>query len=82
MKWDKLKANIGYKVQLVPTACHLDAGGDILPARGEDWTITSSGADFLEIDAGLGYRYLLAMCITTRATRPARRKESTSGFSP
>jgi hypothetical protein len=59
MKWDKLKTNIGFKVQLVPTTCHLDAGGDILPARGEDWTITATGADFLEINSGLGYQYRL-----------------------
>jgi hypothetical protein len=36
MNWDKLKHNIGCKVQLVPVACHLDAAGDILPPRGED----------------------------------------------
>jgi hypothetical protein len=23
MNWDKLKGDIGYKVQLVPVACHL-----------------------------------------------------------
>jgi hypothetical protein len=59
MNWDKLKHNIGYKVQLVPAACHLDTAGDILPPRGEDWTITSSGADFLEIDTKSGHLYRL-----------------------
>jgi hypothetical protein len=59
MNWDKLKRNIGYKVQMVPVACHLDTAGDILPPRGEDWIITSSGADFLEIDAGVGGPYRL-----------------------
>lgn len=80
MKWDKLKANIGYKVQLVPTACHLDAGGDILPARGEDWTITSSGVDFLEIDAGLGYRYLLAKDHVHHYTSDAHRSAQGEHF--
>ena len=59
MNWDKLKHNIGDKVQLVPAACHLDATGDVLPTRDEDWTIISAGADFLEIDTRPGHTYRL-----------------------
>jgi hypothetical protein len=59
MNWDKLKRNLGYKVQLVPMACHLDAAGDILPPRGEEWTITSSGVDFLAINTESGHLYRL-----------------------
>jgi len=39
VNWDKLKQNIGYKVQLVPAACHLDAAGDILPPRARTVTV-------------------------------------------
>lgn len=59
MNWEKLRRNIGYKVRLVPAACHLDAAGDLLPPRDEEWTIIASGTDFLEIDSGDGSTYRL-----------------------
>jgi hypothetical protein len=53
-----LPRNVGCKVRLVPAACHLDGDGDLLPPRGEDWTITAHIADSLVIktDSGQSYR--------------------------
>lgn len=59
MNWTKLKSNVGYKVRLVPAACHLDSAGDLLPPRDEEWSIVGAGDDFLEIDSGDGLAYRL-----------------------
>lgn len=60
MNWNMLTQNVGCKVRLVPAACHLDADGDLLPPRGEDWTIASHTADSLEIKTVSGHSYRLA----------------------
>jgi hypothetical protein len=39
MNREKLRKNVGWRVQLAPSAIHLDALGRVVPARNEDWII-------------------------------------------
>ncbi len=82
MKWDKLTQNVGSKIRLVPAACHLDSDGDLLPPRGEDWTIKASGAEFIEIETDAGQSYRLGKDhIYSYATDPDRSgDQQTFGF--
>ena len=59
MNLDKLKQDVGYRVKLVPSACHLDIGGDLLPAPDEDWTIMAVTDDYVEITAATSHVYRL-----------------------
>jgi len=42
MKLEKLKKNVGWRMELAPPACHLDTHGAALPERNEDWIIQSA----------------------------------------
>lgn len=39
MRWEKLKEDVGYRVQLRPVAIHLDKFGRVLPQVDHDWLI-------------------------------------------
>ena len=59
MRLDKLKKNIGWRMQIAPPACHLDAQGCALPDQNEDWIIQSVTDDVLTMDSALGFQLLL-----------------------
>lgn len=65
MNWERLKRNIGWRVQLAPTAIHLDALGRELPARNEDWIIQQVTETELRLDESL------VMELTTRIAKDA-----------
>jgi hypothetical protein len=44
MNWDRMKKNVGCRVQLVPIACRLDENGRDLPQIDDDWIITEVSA--------------------------------------
>jgi hypothetical protein len=50
MNLEKLKANIGWRVQIAPHAIHLDEFGRELPGKNEDWIIQSVADDEIRID--------------------------------
>lgn len=50
MNWEKLKTNVGWRVQLAPPAIRLDALGRELPARNEDWLIQEVTDTDLRLD--------------------------------
>ncbi len=47
---DRLKGNVGWRVQLAPQAIHLDAFGRELPGKNEDWIIGSVTDDEVRLD--------------------------------
>jgi hypothetical protein len=59
MNLEQLKRNVGYRVKLVPPASHLDAAGDELPTKDEDWSIVTVTEEFTEIVAETGHSYRL-----------------------
>jgi hypothetical protein len=50
MNLEQLKKNIGWRVQLAPSAIHLDALGRELPSRNEDWIIQSVDATEVRVE--------------------------------
>lgn len=58
MNLEQLKRNVGYRLKLVPPACHLDSAGDVLPVIDEDWSIVGVSDDAIQIrdDARRSYR--------------------------
>lgn len=59
MNLEQLKKNVGYWVKLVPQAYHLDAAGDPLDFRNEDWSIMAVTDDYVEVSAPSGHFYRL-----------------------
>jgi hypothetical protein len=55
MKLDKLKKNIGWRMQIVPPCCHLDEYGRALPDKDEDWIVQSVSDDIMELTSPVGY---------------------------
>jgi hypothetical protein len=49
MNLSQLKRNAGMAVELQPAACHLDAFGEALPYRDEDWNIAEATDDSVVI---------------------------------
>lgn len=50
MNLEKLKTNIGWRVQLAPQAIHLDEFGRELPGKNEDWIIQGVADNEVHID--------------------------------
>lgn len=75
MNLDKLKTNVGWRVQIAPPAIHLDEFGRELPGKNEDWIIHSITDDEIQIDeaAILGLTTKLGKDhVQSFATNPAR----------
>jgi hypothetical protein len=49
MQLGQLKKNVGFKVQLIPTACSIDDSGNKLPAVDDDWRIRKVSNDGVDI---------------------------------
>jgi hypothetical protein len=49
MNWDRLKKNIGYRVQLIPAACWINKRGEELPSSDDDWIIQEAGDDWIKL---------------------------------
>lgn len=57
MNLKQLNRNVGMAVKLQPAACHLDAYGEALPYRDEDWTIVEVTDDGVAVSSSeLRYR--------------------------
>jgi hypothetical protein len=63
VNWEKLKKNVGWRVQLAPQAIHLDALGHELPVRNEDWIIQQVTDTNLRLDESV------VMGLTTRIAK-------------
>lgn len=75
MNLEKLKGNVGWRVQLVPQAIHLDRYGRELPGKNEDWIIQNVTDDEVRIDEAtiLGLTTKLGRDhVQSFATNPAR----------
>src|SRR5712691_4159765 len=59
MNLEQLRRDVGYRVKLVPPACHLDSAGDALPLQDEDWIIMTATDEYIEISAESGHLYRL-----------------------
>jgi hypothetical protein len=49
MNLDQLKRNVGYRMKLVPAACHLNEHGDVVPPADEDWIVQAVTDELVEI---------------------------------
>jgi hypothetical protein len=49
MNWERMKKNVGYRVQLVPIACRIEDNGRDLPAVDDDWIIEEVSNDGVRI---------------------------------
>jgi hypothetical protein len=49
MQFEQIKKNVGYRVQLVPEACRLDADGNQMPPMDDDWIIHEVSKDGVRI---------------------------------
>jgi hypothetical protein len=65
VNWEKLKKNVGLRVQLAPPAIHLDALGWELPVRNEDWIIQQVTESDLRLDESV------VIGLTTRMAKDA-----------
>jgi hypothetical protein len=75
MNLEKLKTNIGWRVQIAPIAIHLDDLGRELPGKNEDWIIQSITDDEIHLDeaATMGLKTKLGRDhVQSFATNPSR----------
>ena len=72
---EKLKGNIGWRMQLAPQAIHLDEFGRELPGKNEDWIIRTVTADEVRLDEAIIMGYTVALgadYVQSFASNPSR----------
>ena len=59
MKLDRLKKNVGWWMEIVPPACHLDDQGNPLPEQNEDWLVEEVTDDVMRLSEQSGHQLKL-----------------------
>ena len=73
MKLDKLKGNVGWRMEIVPAACHLDEHGNPLPEKNEDWLVEEVTDNRVRLSEQAGRELILGTDhIYSFATNPQR----------
>jgi hypothetical protein len=73
MKLDRLKKNVGWRMEIVPAACHLDDQGNPLPEKNEDWLVEEVTDDLVRLSGQSGHQLKLGTDhIYSFATNPQR----------
>jgi hypothetical protein len=82
MKLDRLKKNVGWRMELVPPACHLDDQGNLLLEKNEDWLVEEVTDDLVRFSDQSGHQLKLGTDhIYSFATNPQRASaEGNFGF--
>jgi hypothetical protein len=82
MKLDRLKKNVGWRMEIVPPACHLDDHGNPLPEKNEDWLVEEVTDDLVRLSKQSGHQIKLGTDhIYSFATNPQRASaEDNFGF--
>jgi hypothetical protein len=82
MKLDRLKKSAGWRMEIVPPACHLDCRSNPLPEKNEDWLVEEVTDDLVRLSEQSGYQLKLGTDhIYSFATNPQRPSaESNFGF--
>jgi hypothetical protein len=55
MKLDRLKKNVGWPMEIMPPACHLDDYGNSLPETNEDWLVEEVTDDLVRLSKPSGH---------------------------
>lgn len=81
MNLGRLKKNVGWWMEIVPPACHLDDRGNRLPEKNEDWRVEEVTDDLVRLYAQSGHQVKLGTDhIYNFATNPQRRSETEGNF--
>jgi hypothetical protein len=81
MKLDRLKKNVGWRMEIVPPACHLDDQGNPFPEKNEDWQVEEITDDLVRLSTQNGLQLKLGTDhIYSFATNPQRAAENNTGF--
>jgi hypothetical protein len=82
MKLDRLKKNVGWRMEIVPTACHLDDQGNPLLEKNEEWLVEEVTDDLVRLSTQSGHQLKLGTDhIYSFATNPQRASaEANFGF--
>jgi hypothetical protein len=82
MNLDRLKKNVGWRMEIVPPACHLDDQGNPLPEKNEDWLVEEVTNDLVQLSEQSGRQLKLgADHVYSFATNPQRASiEGNFGF--
>jgi hypothetical protein len=73
LKLDRLKKNVGWRMEIVPPACHLDDQGNPLPEKNEDWLVEEVTDDLVRLSEQNGHELKLGTDhIYSFATNPQR----------
>ncbi len=73
MKLDRLKKNVGWWMEIMPPACHLDNQSNPLPEKNEDWLVEEVTDDLVRLSEQTGYQLKLGTDhIYNFATNPQR----------
>ena len=84
MKLDRLKKNVGWWMEIVPPACHLDGQGSPLPEKNEDWLVEEVTDDLVRPSAQSGHQLKLGTdhIYSLQPILNVRRQRATSDFYP
>lgn len=81
MNLGQLKKNVGWWMELVPPASHLDYQGSPLPEKNEDWLVEEVTDHFVRLSAQSGHQVKLGTDhIHNFVTNPQRRSEAEENF--
>ena len=82
MKLDRLKKNVGWRMEIVPTACHLDDQGNPLREKNEEWLVEEVTDDLVRLSTQSGHQLKLGTDhIYSFAANPQRASaEANFGF--
>jgi hypothetical protein len=81
MKLDRLKKNVGWRMEIVPPACHLDDQGNPLPDKNEDWLVDEVTDDLVRLSKQSGHQLKLGTDhIYSFATNPQRASAEGGNF--
>jgi hypothetical protein len=80
MKLDQLKKNVGWRMQIVPPACHLDDQGNPLPEKNEDWQVEEVTNDLVRLSAQSGHQLKLGKDHNYSFATNPQRTSAKSGF--
>jgi hypothetical protein len=73
MKLDRLKKSVGWLMEIVPPACHLDDQGNSLPEKNEEWLVEEVTDDLVRLSEQSGHQVKLGTDhIYSFATNPQR----------
>jgi hypothetical protein len=79
MKLDRLKKNVGWRMEIVPPACHLDNQSNPLPDKNEEWLVEEVTDDVVRLSDQNGHQLKLGTDhIYSFVTNPQR--DSAEGY--